>query len=107
MVSLGALDREVVLPASGATSINDAGQVVGWSTCWDPKLRRRRYRPFLYTDATGMINLWPLITNPPPGVTEDGLGRAVDKIMNPASGYTFGRITAAMNGMFYILTPDR
>jgi probable HAF family extracellular repeat protein len=107
MVNLGALDKEAVFPGSWATSINDARQVVGYSGYRDVAAGGYRYRPFLYTDDTGMINLWPLITNPPAGVTENDMGLAVRKIINPAQNYTFGRIIGRLNGTLYILTPDR
>jgi probable HAF family extracellular repeat protein len=108
MVNLGAIDNAKVFPQSEACSINDARQVIGWSAYWDPRLGFR-YRPFLYSDATGMINVWPLITNPPPGLTEHDMGLAVGTgtIINPARDFTFGRILVVLNSRIYFLTPDR
>jgi len=101
MVNLGTIDG-----GSAAKSINDAGQVVGYSYYYDRRLGRWRYPQFLYTDATGIINLGPLITNPPPGADDDFF--SVGQILDPAPGFTYGRITAVVGGStFCILTPDR
>jgi len=108
MVNLGTLDATGVTQ-SEALSINDSGQVVGWSAV--RKARDFVYRPMLYTDATGRLNLWPLITNPPAGMTENDMGFGADMagvgINNPAEGKTFGRICGTAKGLMYVLTPDR
>jgi probable HAF family extracellular repeat protein len=108
MVNLGTLDATGVTQ-SEAVSINDAGQVVGWSAI--RKTRDYAYHPMLYTDATGRLNLWSLVTNPPAGMTENDMGLGADLngmgIINPVAGKTFGRICGTARGLMYVLTPDR
>ena len=106
MVNLGTLDARGVTQ-SEAVSINDLGQVVGWSAV--QKSLGLVYRPMLYTDATGRLNLWSLITNPPTGMTENDMGLGVDlngvNIINPVYGKTFGQICGTAKGLMYVLTP--
>jgi probable HAF family extracellular repeat protein len=108
MVNLGTLDARGVTQ-SAAESINDLGQVVGWSAV--QKALDLVYRPMLYTDKTGPLNLWSLITNPPAGMTENDMGLGAHmsgvSIINPADGRTFGRIGGTAKGLMYVLTPDR
>jgi probable HAF family extracellular repeat protein len=79
---------------SNAYSVNDQGQVVGWYGTL------KMDGPMLYLPGTGMLDLWQLISNPPSGMVESG---AATKIINPASGYKFGRILYAG----YVLTPNQ
>jgi probable HAF family extracellular repeat protein len=112
MVDLGTLASSAL--ASSSWDINNKGHVVGWA---DTSSRTRSV--FLYTTATGMLNLAKLIdvTTLPPGATTSNIVIAThvsDDYVNPLKPdyqYQFGQICGyiSVENMLvpFILTPDR
>ena len=100
MVNLGALEGGS-LAMSEAKDINSSGHIVGISSTLGDGLH-----PFLYTEATGMLDLWSLVINLPAGfVTRDV---RYELSINDFPGHKFGQIcgTTLMDEPF-VLTPDR
>jgi len=101
MVNLGSLQAKWY---SSALAVNDVGQVVG-DVNGIVNGYANQYIAFLHTPATGMLDLWSLILNPPAGMVKGGI--VVRKIYNPDSGRTFGQILISTSAGYYVLTPNK
>ena len=98
MVDLGALTTGGLTSAS---HINSIGNVIGSArTSYS-----QQYVPtwFLYTNATGMLDILKLVVNLPSGANGDNF-TVVD--LNDYPG-NFGQICGTFSGVPFILTPDK
>ena len=97
MVDLGALTSGGLTSAS---HINSKGNVIGSARSAYPS-----YVPtwFLYTDATGMLDVLKLVVNLPSGANGDNF--TVSDINDYAGN--FGQICGTNAGVPFILTPDK
>lgn len=112
MENLGTIDNSQWSWSRGS-AINSQGQVVGPSSIsTGGTYIDQENRTFLYTDANGMLDLWSLIENPPPGMTAtdvDVYGMTInDGVILPGGGLSsFGQIGGTIQGTAFLLTPDR